>query len=269
MVLFIAASGLSGINSEVRKLTLCQMVLVAKLFVLYYCGFVNSLESREDVRSVLNYLCVSMILQGAFCVMLYLAGLNFNAVLSTGHWHRRLIMAGEEQEFIRAVGSFPQPNGLAAYLVPLLLLQAAVSFGTVERSRTRVVAVATGLFALFASFSRAGWLGFFLCFPMLMVVLGRLRVISAVALLICMMGAALSIGPVRERVMGDDHNSAASRIPLMHLAMNMIEAHPIIGVGANTYSMAKYKYLDDSLDGAWLDQVHNMYLLVLAETGSL
>ena len=49
----------------------------------------------------------------------------------------------------------------------------------------------------------------------------------------------------------------------------MIKDHPIVGVGANTFSnMMKY-YVSEDLWDAWLDQVHNQYLLVFAETGLL
>ncbi|MEI8139851.1 MAG: O-antigen ligase family protein [bacterium] len=269
VVLFVVASGLSGINSEVRKLTACQMLLVAKLFGLYYFGFVYCLESRKDIQAVLKYLCVSMVLQGAFCLMLYLTGLNFNRVLNTGPSVRSLVTVGDEGGIVRAFGSFPQPNSLAAYLVPLILLQGAIYLGGIERSRFRLLGIVGGLFGLIASFSRAGWLGFVVCFPALLIGLGRFRFLKVLFLTVCVIAGVLAVAPLRERILGDDHNSAASRVPLMHLAMNMVRQHWAIGVGANTYAMAKYRYLDDSLDGVWLDQVHNTYLLVLAETGVL
>jgi O-antigen ligase len=267
MVLFLLACALSVQNSIVGKLTLYQVLSVAKWFVLYYYAFVNCLETREDLRAVISYLAIAMLLQGVFCLLQYGAGLSFYALLSTGHHEVRNMTVGDDGDYGRAAGSFPQPNGLAEYLVPLILLQTSLLFGTGERNWLRRLAILAGLFGLLASFSRGGWLGLAVCLPMLLIALGRLRPLKVIVISLVLAGLALTLEPVRLRVFGDDHNSANSRWALMHLATNMIKAHPAIGIGANTFAITKYEYVDDSIEGAWLDQVHNTYLLVFAETG--
>ena len=55
---------------------------------------------------------------------------------------------------------------------------------------------------------------------------------------------------------------------LTRVSWDMYAAHPVLGVGIGTYDGVKREFLPDDWKG-WLYRVHNRYLLVLAETGSL
>ena len=73
-----------------------------------------------------------------------------------------------------------------------------------------------------------------------------------------------------ERLFGDDHGSAASRIPMFQIAVNVIAAHPIGGVGINNYQVNMREYNDSVRAMRYTTiprPVHNMYLLVAGETG--
>jgi O-antigen ligase len=48
----------------------------------------------------------------------------------------------------------------------------------------------------------------------------------------------------------------------------MFQAHPIVGVGLGTYDTVKRAYLPPDWSG-WLYTVHNSYLLMLAEAGTV
>ena len=58
------------------------------------------------------------------------------------------------------------------------------------------------------------------------------------------------------------------RMNLTHVAWQMYEAHPALGVGLGTYDSVKREFLPDDWKG-WLYTVHNRYLLLMAETGSI
>jgi O-antigen ligase len=53
----------------------------------------------------------------------------------------------------------------------------------------------------------------------------------------------------------------------MHLAVRVIEANPLIGVGANNFSTVMNDYAGSEFRHEWIYTVHNQFLLVCAETG--
>jgi len=82
----------------------------------------------------------------------------------------------------------------------------------------------------------------------------------------CIFSVALS-DVIIARLFESDNNAAYARIPLMELAFRIIKANPILGVGANNFTVVMYDYISAELAGMWLYIVHNKYLLVWAETG--
>lgn len=84
---------------------------------------------------------------------------------------------------------------------------------------------------------------------------------------------------ISARLLGDDKGSAASRIPLMYLAFRIFADNPVLGVGANNFSVAMGPYLtpefrhpalpcqEVTCRQGFVYAVHNKYLLVLCETG--
>jgi O-antigen ligase len=53
----------------------------------------------------------------------------------------------------------------------------------------------------------------------------------------------------------------------MHLAFRIFADHPVLGVGANNFSVAMGPYLTPEFRHGFLYAVHDKYLLVLCETG--
>jgi O-antigen ligase len=58
-----------------------------------------------------------------------------------------------------------------------------------------------------------------------------------------------------------DRGSAESRIPLMNLALRIIEDHPVLGLGANNFTVVMDQYLSAEFRRGFLFAVHNKYLL--------
>lgn len=80
---------------------------------------------------------------------------------------------------------------------------------------------------------------------------------------------ALAIAPVLLLRAAADHGAAyEERKNLTRVAWEMFHAHPLVGVGLGTYDTVKRAYLPEDWSG-WLYAVHNNYLYVLAETGSI
>jgi O-antigen ligase len=55
----------------------------------------------------------------------------------------------------------------------------------------------------------------------------------------------------------------------MKLAFRIIEDNPVLGVGSNNFSVVMDRYLIPELRSGFVFAVHNKYLLVWAETGTL
>jgi O-antigen ligase len=53
----------------------------------------------------------------------------------------------------------------------------------------------------------------------------------------------------------------------MKLAFRIIEDNPVLGVGANNFTVVMDRYLTPEFRHSFLFAVHNKYLLVLSETG--
>jgi O-antigen ligase len=77
------------------------------------------------------------------------------------------------------------------------------------------------------------------------------------------------LDPLLARAFGEDDGAAESRLPLMDVALEMIRAHPLLGVGLSSYEavMRRYDYTPSFISEAFPYPVHNLFLHVAAETG--
>jgi len=101
-----------------------------------------------------------------------------------------------------------------------------------------------------------------------LVTLRTLKRIGMALLLVA--GLAFFYGEtVYNRLTGDDHGSAKSRLTTARVALEIINDHPVLGVGVNNYDsyIREYWHIDDPFTK--IAVVHNNYLLILAEIGLL
>jgi O-antigen ligase len=138
----------------------------------------------------------------------------------------------------------------------------------------RSLALMFGAFGLIFSFSRGSWLsvsaGLLVLFAYSIrgTEIRRFKFVGACVAAVMIIGVFV-FPLVRERLTQDDNNAAESRIPLMSIAFQMIKAHPVLGIGGNTYHFEMKNYIPKDFEQVYVDQVHNHYLLVFAETGLL
>ncbi len=75
---------------------------------------------------------------------------------------------------------------------------------------------------------------------------------------------------ISSRLTADDSGSAASRIVLARAALSLVPENPLLGAGLNNYKLsAPHHGLASYLDGREVTVVHNVFLLILSETGFL
>ena len=73
---------------------------------------------------------------------------------------------------------------------------------------------------------------------------------------------------VQNRLFAEDYGAAYSRIPMMKVAITMIKDHSFLGIGLNNYTKEAHNYAPYySFEANY--PVHNIFLLISAETGIL
>ncbi|HEX9014885.1 MAG TPA: O-antigen ligase family protein [Chloroflexota bacterium] len=192
--------------------------------------------------------------------------------------------------FMRAFGTFEQPNPYAGYLGMLLPLAIAMLL-TRPAGRFRngiVLVLSVALVGVAASLSRGAWVGVGLGVVAMMVFWSRrsrlLVAIAVIAMVPVLALAFLNVLPaevtvrlataldyfrfidVRNEIVTPDNWAVLERVAHWQAALDMIAAHPIFGVGAGNYPAVYQQYMVSG----WLEPLghaHNYYLNVAAETG--
>ncbi len=202
--------------------------------------------------------------------------------------------------YMRAYGTFAQPNPYAGYLGLGAALALGVASGRAApgQSRTRlgwlVLAAVTGLLMLAAvamSWSRGSWLGLAAA---IVVMAGaaafrsRKRVLAAGLLVLVVLLALLLVGffgvpsaledrladlipflavsDVRGMEITDANFAVLERMAHWQAALDMWRDHPWLGVGIGNYAAAYPRYSLPTWDEP-LGHAHNFYLNIGAETG--
>ncbi|MBI2911626.1 MAG: O-antigen ligase family protein [Chloroflexi bacterium] len=283
--LFFAALAFSVSDAAFPLLSLKEMAkwlefLAVALFVA------NEMEGAHHVRRLI--------------LLLVLAG-GLEAALG---WYQFLAQAGPKgfilfERFLRAYGTFGQPNPYAGYLnsvlpVALGILTArwtgrAPGWGG-WRGTTLLIAALLMTGAVLFSFSRGGWLALGAAAALLMAFAARrtLALLLAAAVLALFLGllGALSLLPTqvtgrlsavtanfqlfdaRTALLTPDNWSVVERMAVWQAAWSMFEERPLTGVGAGNFARL---YPDYALRN-WKDpqaHAHNFYLNLLSETGLL
>ena len=182
-----------------------------------------------------------------------------------------------EAETGRATGGVGDPNGLAAGIVPAVVLAAGLAAGSprllVRLAALSAIAVLTVGFA--TTESRGGFVGAVVAAAAVIVLAKRHRA-WAVALVLCVVGIAAAWFSVDtaawERL--SDFNSSTGRTDLWGVAGQMWQDNPVAGVGLEGFVDNAGGYVRElgPLEAAAfvVEQprvVHNTYLELLAETG--
>jgi putative inorganic carbon (hco3(-)) transporter len=237
--------------------------------VLLYAYLVATVRTERDVRIVMAWLLCGLALESAIILGLAVAGEGFKIAGLTGRIDMYTEEFGAAARFGGTVGS---PNNAAMYLEMLLAPALAVLVTTAGRpyKALALVSLALGTAALMTTHSRGGWLAAIVSLVIVCVSLwrgGRLSPIVPMVLVVLLSTVTLAFrDTVSNRLAGDDQGAARSRVSLMSTAFDIIRDGPVLGVGANNYTVALERHMS-RFGNQWLYTVHNQYLLVWAETG--
>lgn len=202
--------------------------------------------------------------------------------------HLPWILGDQVVEFVggrmlRAYGSFPHPNMLAAFLAIAIIL----SIGIYLKSSNKwgkyfaLASLVINSAGLFFTFSRAAWIGLFitLFFYGLLIFwiyhrreLDYIKLFAAILMPFILLSAIYPALVLTRFGLGDDFErleikSIEQRADYTDQALEIIKANFMTGIGIGNYTWAVHEQLDDDLESYDYQPVHNVYLLILAELG--
>ena len=236
-------------------------------FFLMYLYVSNAVSSEADILFVIRLVLIGLILEGVLSIALVSgwSGVKFLGLQT------RLDQTGD-LGLNRFGGTLGSPNDAAAYLVLALAVAMGIALTSLGRKYRwlGIGALVSGFAALILTFSRGGWIAFVVSFAIIGVFAGRGRISWKIPVLgaVFALAVALLLGSaIEQRLSKDDKGAAYSRVPLMKIAVQMIEDHPLLGVGANNFPVAMQPYVTRGFLGEFIYTVHNKYLLIWSETG--
>jgi O-antigen ligase len=240
-----------------------QQYFLSGLFGVYVAGYnLNKIKKSLFWGLIVGVFYSSVI--GIFQVMMgktvglwILGERSFNLTtlsIATFDWYG--------QVFLRAYAAFPHPNVLAAFLITALaLLFFLQSFKDFTRQKEILFgAFLIGSSALFLTFSRVALVLYSLLFIYLLH--KRLKLLLIIFLLL------LPFLYVRfNSAFNFDHLSFLRREELAIQSLEMFRTAPLLGVGLNNFVYVLAYGDIISGEHRFLQPVHNIFLLTLAETG--
>lgn len=275
----IAASGLalwgisllSALNAAAPALTL-TFVVQGGLLAGLYLALVNDPPGPRALAVIcggavfwVGLLAVDQTLAQRTLAM----NLPWPGALTAADRGASVVVNAAGARWLRAYATLPHPNILAGFA--LMLLAPVVEQYLVTGRRGWLVLTGLGWLTEWLTFSRAGWLGAGALLLALLWQKDRRRVsalwvmaLLPLAMLIGLMGpyflarASLGAAPPLEQ------RSLNERLGLLQVGLTLAAQHPLLGVGAGNFVIA----LDPIRpDGVPWEPVHNLWLLIAAETG--
>ncbi len=276
-----AAGVLSFTGSDHLTLGLFELFRLAKAALLMVV-IANVVESEDDVKLVVVFLFIGLIAQSILVGLQWYKG----GTLGLGIFGENTYIMTQKygaSVYRRASGTLLHPNMLANYLNFILFI--AIGMLLVLRPGpffcfAGLTSVA-GVAALLVSMSRGGWVAFVAGSLVLLVLLWAkfpqrrlMLLVLAVTSVVGLAAAVILPTPIHERLFSYDYRAAYLRIPLAVIALKITALSPFTGVGLNSYPQVVRPFLVNAapdLLPPWyfLDNlvVHNLFLLVAAETG--
>ncbi len=199
-----------------------------------------------------------------------------NSVICVPNGHRWLLDQGSSSSTIfRAMGTMPHSNVLGGLLALCILITGYLFFKHSGHRKWLAIAYCIELFGLGITYSRSAIFAYFLS---TVVWLLWMRYRQQIAIRSCAILVLISCSIVgvllheqylyRGGIVNSTSLSRASdqiRLDQQTIAFQMIQRHPIAGVGYQQFALNALSHQGDSIRPP--TTVHNIYLLIASETG--
>ncbi len=275
-LIYMAAGTLSLINASYRDLIFFELLrLVLLLFIAF---IIMNIKKKKQIKTFIVFLCLGVLIQSTLAVIQYKTG----KTLGLGIFgEENLIKQFIGFKALRATGTIGHPN-ILAYFFEIVLPIAFAMFLIETKKRYKLyffIIILTGGAGLITTLSRASWLVTAISFPFVFFTLYGSRLFqmkTAVALFIIGIFAIIPLfyacPVVIKRLTHTDYGSGALRMKLNRATISVIKQFPVMGVGMNNFAEVFQRFdktgKSKILKGA-KNVVHNLYLLVWAEVGTV
>lgn len=285
LIVFFAVSALSVLNAKLAGLSFYHLLKLWE-FILLYFYIKTSFNQRYNLNTITLAIFGSGIFQSVIAIGQYLKqadlGLKIfgESLLSVDAANVAVIIA-DGQKYLRAYGTTPHPNVLAAWLLVAL----AAFYFLYQRRPSPTTSQVVNQFKVQPWF----WLGyavllfaFFLTFSRVIIglwglafIIGWLvrrkekttKQIAAITAAVTLLFTIIFWPPVQSRLQLSLQDEAISqRLQYNQIAAQTIKNGPLLGIGIGQFVanlMAKYKHYP----ALFYQPVHNLYLLVASEIG--
>jgi O-antigen ligase len=294
IAVFLGLSLLSLVNSNETGLLACEMLRYLKYLALYW--MIRTYADRALYLWALVAISLAVVcLQGLVAMAQYFLFVQLPVSVGGVSESAFELVGGEVIQ--RVTGFLGHSNTFAAYLlIPIGMALAVLA------SRVRwywrlaaLPALALAILALALTFSRNGYLIAGLMAPAIVLVAigaGRLpRLLIPGVAMAALLGVLLVfgfgldaatlrgwglarqgpdtgvLGTIMTRITYDPGKAAESRLDLLRIAVEMIQEHPFLGIGLNSFEENMTLYDRTGTVNVIQQPVHNIFLLVAAETG--
>ncbi|OGH51296.1 MAG: hypothetical protein A3G13_02720 [Candidatus Levybacteria bacterium RIFCSPLOWO2_12_FULL_37_7] len=277
--IFFLSLGTGIVFSKFPQLGLYGFI---KLLELIFFGYYTALKFRFSNNRLITLFSIGVVFesflataqylhQGSLQGIFYFFGERFFNPQTPGIANASLNGA----LVLRPYGTFSHPNVLAGYL--LIVLQMLLNTHTrsvivEKRSLTSfgMTSIVTfGSVALFLTMSRTAVLLYILIFAYRLIVQLRTKIKTYWLIgLFAFLLFGLFFFPLFSRFsiqLSDE--SIVYRTELNKAALSIFRNHPLFGVGLNNFLINLPDYISSNTKTILLQPVHNIYLLLLAETG--
>ena len=285
---------LVGPLRQVAALEVIRMLKLALLFVVV----INEVVRVKQFKHVVAALMVAVAIQCLVGLLQFTFDLNLGAQVlgeaareTTEATSRATYFAdgafGRGESVHRISGLIGHPNLLAVFLAILLPIGISILFSNISpiyKAGVSVVIV-IGLISLVLTLSRSGWISFGVGLTALMFmsfvlpnVRGRFVFERMLAVLVFVVIIVALSGPIIKRISHSDEGAVNFRWQWMGIATEMALDKPVFGHGLNSFVWFMPPYTPEKTyiglirkygSQEVLPVVHNIYLLVWAEQGTL
>lgn len=251
-------------------------------FWLVFFLILSLRDWHEAWKAAMLGLCAALVIQ--FC-----AGLTGFALQSTAFleplnlkWPGSLepsmhgasvVQLANGLRILRAYGTLPHPNILGGLAFFTLLGPASLFLTSRKPNYPALLLLCLGIFLIGLTFSRSAWLAL-IAFVFILTL--KLKYLDSkrffLLILSISLTAILTLYPFRDLVfarignseISTEQNSILGRLWFTRQAMDMIQKHPVTGVGIGSFVLELSK---TAVDGAPIEPVHNIFFLETAELG--
>lgn len=274
--LFMASGVLSLLNADYPGLVFFEMFSLFKLLLVFL--IITSIRQEKELKTFVFFLSASVLLEGVLAVIQYKSG----ASLGLGIFGEKAVVGQNIGVMVsRATGTIGHPNILGYFfeiLLPLMLSMMLVE----DKKTMRVwyfITLSIGLAGIFTTLSRGSWITIPVSFTVVIFTVYRRLLLSVRSFIyifligiVFMAGLYFAYPTIEKRLVHTDYRSTEARMPLNKAAFSIVKSFPLLGVGLNNFSEVFKRYDTtghSKLFAGYRQVVHNMYLLVWAELGTV